>query len=676
MSGLLVLMLLIALALTSLVWFGYELRGDGKNRARCARCWYDMSAASSLTCPECGWTARSLSRLYRSRRSRWRLVTSMALCVVSSAGIVLPPLLANRPLGLVPTPLLVRAWPLSMQFRTRGSEQLRQELLSRAVSLGEFEVLFRHGLTVWNDGVWDWADDQFQEVVERARVDPAGKVRFDRRGFYGDLTELQNLSHPLFSGMKDADRFVPQLAAAASSGSAPLTAEELLGLMAQTSPVACDAVLDLAMQGEDVRYRRFLVESPILEKRLLAAMQRHIGEREIVTLVQIMADARISSGEFAAPLLAALERSSSASMPWLLGSLVSLDVPEEYRERLRSAMLGAGCRIRDWEVEDVFSAGWELFSRIEEGSVTEWMPTGPPCEQAWQLALMLSVGQEADPALLQSLLESRDVRVPTMLFAAYSQAQEAPPEVMGEALKLVTLRSTERGQAAGRLLRAHLTGDEMSEVIGMGLRHSDPKVRVWACEEVRSSPSMAAAHQTRIQELTEDPELMVRSAALRVWSRKSEQASSPEELFAEVLHELRSQGKDVEHAFAKFLLMKDAAAQLAAAARVDELPSAKSFSELLVCLVQMPENATLLAMIKRLIEVENFGRLADLVIWVERSPWGAERHDVVRQGLASMGAEQAAQLEPLLNFGETSPSSELSQRLQELREALKDRVDQ
>jgi hypothetical protein len=54
----------LLLAVTVKLW-----RGDGRtDLRRCPRCWYDMSANEALTCPECGFTARSVIQLRRPRR--------------------------------------------------------------------------------------------------------------------------------------------------------------------------------------------------------------------------------------------------------------------------------------------------------------------------------------------------------------------------------------------------------------------------------------------------------------------------------------------------------------------------------------------------------------------------------------------------------------------------------
>jgi hypothetical protein len=62
-----------------LLWSLFHDRPKG--RRRCPRCWYDMSGVPSLTCPECGRTARSDRKLLKTRR-RWRPAAIAALALL------------------------------------------------------------------------------------------------------------------------------------------------------------------------------------------------------------------------------------------------------------------------------------------------------------------------------------------------------------------------------------------------------------------------------------------------------------------------------------------------------------------------------------------------------------------------------------------------------------------
>lgn len=58
-------------------------RRHGKE-PRCPKCWYAMTAAASLRCPECGHTAASPAHLLKSRR-HWRKASAGLLLVVLAA---------------------------------------------------------------------------------------------------------------------------------------------------------------------------------------------------------------------------------------------------------------------------------------------------------------------------------------------------------------------------------------------------------------------------------------------------------------------------------------------------------------------------------------------------------------------------------------------------------------
>lgn len=91
-SGALVALSALALLLWALL--GDRLRTRAARRAgtlrRCPRCWYDMSATTGLTCPECGRTAKYERRLLRSRRrDRWA-AASLLLLTLAAATLAYP----------------------------------------------------------------------------------------------------------------------------------------------------------------------------------------------------------------------------------------------------------------------------------------------------------------------------------------------------------------------------------------------------------------------------------------------------------------------------------------------------------------------------------------------------------------------------------------------------------
>lgn len=65
----------------SLLYLGL-FQDRSRGRPRCPKCWYNMTGAPSLVCPECGYDARRSKALYCTRRRRWAMVAAvlMAAC--------------------------------------------------------------------------------------------------------------------------------------------------------------------------------------------------------------------------------------------------------------------------------------------------------------------------------------------------------------------------------------------------------------------------------------------------------------------------------------------------------------------------------------------------------------------------------------------------------------------
>ncbi len=64
-----------------LLYLGF-LQDRSRGRPRCPKCWYNMTGAPSLVCPECGHDARQSRRLYRTRRRRWAIPCAVLLVVM------------------------------------------------------------------------------------------------------------------------------------------------------------------------------------------------------------------------------------------------------------------------------------------------------------------------------------------------------------------------------------------------------------------------------------------------------------------------------------------------------------------------------------------------------------------------------------------------------------------
>lgn len=86
--------------------------GDrARGRIRCPKCWYDMSAAVGLQCPECGHEAKDPTAFSKSRRPRWAYVVAAMLLIPGGYGIAVSRDVSEYgPLGLVPTWALMAGW--------------------------------------------------------------------------------------------------------------------------------------------------------------------------------------------------------------------------------------------------------------------------------------------------------------------------------------------------------------------------------------------------------------------------------------------------------------------------------------------------------------------------------------------------------------------------------------
>lgn len=106
-------------------------RDRSRGRRRCPKCWYDMSGASGLVCPECGRDAKREKRLYRTRR-RMRWVVVGVFLVLTSIGLWKTPVVRRDG-----WPRLVPTWALVVLFPYCVEEM--KETPSGSV-LAEFEL--------------------------------------------------------------------------------------------------------------------------------------------------------------------------------------------------------------------------------------------------------------------------------------------------------------------------------------------------------------------------------------------------------------------------------------------------------------------------------------------------------------------------------------------------------
>lgn len=133
-----------------LILFG--LRGDrARGRRRCPKCWYDLSAAKDMLCPECGWRGKGPTDLLRTRR-RWKAAAVGLVLVLAAVGTLFGAGLWRR----------IRLWFLPAWIITR-----------QTVVASDYVVQ-----------ILDRTDDQYAGAPRVLRILHHGQVVWQAEGFY------------------------------------------------------------------------------------------------------------------------------------------------------------------------------------------------------------------------------------------------------------------------------------------------------------------------------------------------------------------------------------------------------------------------------------------------------------------------------------------------------------
>ena len=116
-----------------------------RGRPRCHRCGYDFEGVEGLTCPECGWTARTPADLLRTRRHWFKAIVGVTLLILAAAMIRLQAAGGN-PLLIVPDRIMIALLPIDP---TAGgteigpiADELRRRLVAEELDVAEVEMLF------------------------------------------------------------------------------------------------------------------------------------------------------------------------------------------------------------------------------------------------------------------------------------------------------------------------------------------------------------------------------------------------------------------------------------------------------------------------------------------------------------------------------------------------------
>ena len=122
--------LVLFAALTALLLYLGLFQDRSRGRPRCPKCWYNMTEAPSLVCPECGHDARTPRRLHRTRRRRWAIMLAVltAFCCYYSWLVRVRVVELEEPVSVAlrPTSYLLATLPKArpvqlMQLRGRAN---------------------------------------------------------------------------------------------------------------------------------------------------------------------------------------------------------------------------------------------------------------------------------------------------------------------------------------------------------------------------------------------------------------------------------------------------------------------------------------------------------------------------------------------------------------------------
>jgi hypothetical protein len=188
-----------------------------RGRARCPRCWYDMSGASGLVCPECGRDAKRPTRLLRTRR-HWRLaMLGLVLLLLGSARFAETWIRRGQWWNHIPTRALIYAIPWAKTANSRYIDEFQ----SRIIRHDYDSVLFFNGRQPL-PRIAPMPENNrrlLRSRVLEALTRPAHPAREELFAILPDLLEQadsQNARPILLSGLADTNPMVQYCSAIAS----------------------------------------------------------------------------------------------------------------------------------------------------------------------------------------------------------------------------------------------------------------------------------------------------------------------------------------------------------------------------------------------------------------------------------------------------------------------------
>lgn len=137
-----IIVLGIAFALTGIIAGFWALFWDRpRGRKRCPKCWYNMSAAPSLVCSECGHEARDKRKQLKTRR-RWRLVIIYSVLTAIGLGAIRFGYINVGWRETVPTTILVLLMPNLEKSNQKLYDQLKYRMDMDEIEGWQWEWMF------------------------------------------------------------------------------------------------------------------------------------------------------------------------------------------------------------------------------------------------------------------------------------------------------------------------------------------------------------------------------------------------------------------------------------------------------------------------------------------------------------------------------------------------------
>lgn len=235
------------------LWLAYWalLFDRAKGRKRCPKCWYDMHAAESLRCPECGHTAKTDRKLRKTRR-RWRWALMSAVVIFGASFLASFPRVKREGwVAFIPSTVLIllvgrteTTWPL----RALEPRLTEMPMLGRrtGVVVDNWERR-RDALFAWQ---WELLSDRIHKVI-----DTEESIYWQREGIFS--LERFELADP-----DKADLYVKWLDAQDAYRRAytlVILRQESLSVLLNSPPVFAQVVATASSSDTDVR--QFAIET-------------------------------------------------------------------------------------------------------------------------------------------------------------------------------------------------------------------------------------------------------------------------------------------------------------------------------------------------------------------------------------------------------------------------------